>query len=97
MDQLVGNELLKGLRLAPTIPILSHKMFVGLYFGAHWSPPSRLFTEQLKDVYETINLDTIGEFEVIFVSDDGNEDAFERNFHKMEWLAVPFSKSSDGK
>ena len=27
--------------------------------------------------------------EVIFVSQDGNNDAFERNFAEMPWLAVP--------
>ncbi len=30
-------------------------------------------------------------FEVIFVSIDGNAEAFERNFAEMPWLAVPFS------
>ena len=30
-------------------------------------------------------------FEVIFVSIDGNAEAFDRNFTEMPWLAVPFS------
>ena len=30
-------------------------------------------------------------FEVIFVSIDGNAEAFERNFAEMPWLAVPYS------
>ena len=29
-------------------------------------------------------------FEVVFVSLDGNEAAFEKNFEEMPWLAVPF-------
>jgi nucleoredoxin len=69
---------------------LSSCKYVGLYFGAHWAPPCRLFTTNLAEWYPKINAD--GKvFEVIFVSIDGNADAFERNFAEMPWLAVPYS------
>ena len=66
--------------------------FVCFYFGAHWAPPSRLFTENLKSkVYDEVNKDGCA-VEVIFVSDDRKEDHFERNFKKMPWYSVPFTQ-----
>ena len=65
--------------------------FICLYYGAHYVPPSRLLTENLKTkVYDKLNKDGECKFEVIFVSDDRKEDHFERNFKKMPWYAIPF-------
>jgi hypothetical protein len=33
-------------------------------------------------------------FEVVFVSVDGNEAAFERNFAEMPWLAVAYADTA---
>ncbi len=64
--------------------------FIGIYFGAHWAPPCRLFTPALAEFYNSLNRD--GKvFEVIFCSIDGNEDAFERNYAEMPWTAIPFT------
>ena len=57
--------------------------YLCLYFGAHWAPPSRLFTTMLKDkFYDVINKedDLKGKVEVIFVTDDRAQDHFDRNF-----------------
>ncbi len=65
--------------------------FWGYYFGAHWAPPCRLFTTTLREFYLETNKDTAeGEklFEVIFVSLDGNDEAFKRNFKEMPWLGL---------
>ena len=56
--------------------------YIGLYYGAHWAPPSRLFTRNLKEkFYDPIkgdpNLAKL--IEVVFVSDDREQDAFKRN------------------
>ena len=53
--------------------------FICFYFGAHWAPPCRLFTTNLKSVYEEWK-DSNGKFEVIFVSDDVNQSHFDHNF-----------------
>ena len=55
-----------------------HK-FVALYFGSHWAPPSRVFTEILdSEFYQKVNKDGLV-CEVIFVSDDRTEEAYNHN------------------
>ena len=69
--------------------------FLCFYFGAHWAPPSRLFTQNLEQrLYsqEQVNGNALNEHsvEVIFVTDDREENHFKRNFLKMPWYAIPF-------
>lgn len=62
---------------------------VGLYFSASWCGPCLKFTTNLVVVYN--ELSPKGDFEVVFVSDDEDDKAFDMYFSKMPWLAVPFS------
>ncbi len=66
--------------------------FYGIYFGAHWAPPCRLFTTTLTEFYNETNkgieFGAKKPFEVLFVSLDGNEEAFRRNFSEMPWLGI---------
>ena len=72
---------------------LPHGRFICFYFGAHWAPPSRLFTTNLATrFYNEVNANQ-KIVEVIFVSDDRTAPYFERNFMKMPWLAIPFEES----
>ncbi|KAG2540170.1 probable nucleoredoxin 1-1 [Panicum virgatum] len=65
---------------------------VALYFSASWCPPCRRFTPKLIELYK--ELASQGKsFEVVFVSGDQDEEAFNSYFGKMPWLAVPFSDS----
>uniref|UniRef100_K4A7K4 protein-disulfide reductase n=1 Tax=Setaria italica TaxID=4555 RepID=K4A7K4_SETIT len=65
---------------------------VALYFSASWCPPCRRFTPKLIEAYK--ELASQGKsFEVVFVSGDQDEEAFNEYFAKMPWLAVPFSDS----
>ena len=89
MEAIVGSELRQGADSVNAEGALKDAKYVGLYFGAHWAPPCRLFTGQLAEVYNSVNAECKA-LEVIFVTIDGNEDAFERNYSEMPWLAVPY-------
>ncbi|KAK9052744.1 hypothetical protein SSX86_029374 [Deinandra increscens subsp. villosa] len=64
---------------------------LGLYFSASWCPPCQRFTPNLVDIYNELVVK--GDFEIIFVSADEDEESFTGYFSKMPWLAVPFSDS----
>ncbi|GAB4839790.1 hypothetical protein Ancab_020500 [Ancistrocladus abbreviatus] len=62
----------------------------GLYFSASWCPPCRGFTPILTEVYKELS-SSKGDFEVVFISSDRDEESFNGYFAKMPWLAIPFS------
>lgn len=60
-------------------PTDAGEKFIIFYFGSHWSPPSRVFTEILDEqFYKKVNKDGLNA-EVVFVSDDRTEDAYNHN------------------
>ncbi|KAJ6361130.1 hypothetical protein OIU78_001716 [Salix suchowensis] len=63
---------------------------IGLYFGAHWCPPSRAFTTQLIQAYNEIITANDGCFEIILVSTDRDLKEFNVNLSNMPWLAIPY-------
>ena len=68
MDLFKGQELLKadGSKVSAD-SALKGKDYVCLYFSAHWCPPCRKFTPQLKEWYEEVKSKNV---EIIFVSGD---------------------------
>lgn len=65
------------------------KTIVGLYFSAHWCPPCRRFTPKLVEAYDAV----IAEgkpFEILFISDDRDENSYNEYYAQMPWLAFPF-------
>ncbi|VAH36746.1 unnamed protein product [Triticum turgidum subsp. durum] len=69
---------------------------VAIYFSASWCPPCQRFTPKLIEAYKELTSNGKS-FEVIFVSGDQDEEAFNAYFAKMPWLAVPFSDSEGRK
>jgi len=63
---------------------------VGLYFSAHWCPPCRGFTPELVKKYEAIKA-AGKDFEMVFVSSDRSDEAFQEYFGEMPWLALPYA------
>ncbi|KAL5723840.1 protein-disulfide reductase [Ranunculus cassubicifolius] len=62
---------------------------VGLYFAASWSPQDHQeFTLHLIDIYKKLK-NNRERFEVVFITLDGEEEAFEKIFKEMPWLAIP--------
>jgi len=59
-----------------------------LYFSAHWCPPCRNFTPELAKYYnshkEKFN------FEIVFLSSDKDETAFNDYWKEMPWLALSY-------
>lgn len=80
------NYLVDAGKKTTSIRSLEGKV-VGLYFSAHWCPPCRSFTPVLAKIYEETKKNG---FEVVFVSSDENQEAFEEYLNEMPWKAVPW-------
>ena len=90
MEDILGTELItQGNAPQALTDAFQGIKFVGLYFGAHWAPCCRRFTTTLTEKYNEINGNN-KEFEVVFVSKDGNQAHFDRNFAEMPWKAVKY-------
>jgi len=89
------KELLQNMKLKSSdgevtlAKAVEGKKAVALYFSAHWCPPCRGFTPQLAEWYKK-DLKNKG-LEVIFVSSDRDEAAFDDYFKEMPWLALDYS------
>merc|ERR1712187_446624 len=85
-----GDSLLTKEGLKPTEEVLSGKSAVGVYFSAHWCPPCRGFTPKLAEMYSK-TFKAKG-FEVVFVSSDKDQTAFEDYYGEMPWTALPYDR-----
>jgi len=70
--------------------VLSGKTAIGIYFSAHWCPPCRGFTPQLAGMYSDAFKGK--GMEIVFVSGDRDEDAFNSYYGEMPWVALPYDK-----
>ncbi|CAM4800677.1 unnamed protein product [Rotaria magnacalcarata] len=64
---------------------------VGLYFSGHWCRPSREFTVKLAEAYKNAYEYVEDKFEIVFVSWDNEENAYENFYKEMPWKALPFA------
>mmetsp|Transcript_30210 Transcript_30210/g.39814 ORF Transcript_30210/g.39814 Transcript_30210/m.39814 type:complete len:420 (-) Transcript_30210:151-1410(-) len=92
LEELLGASLAKKVggtvESIDTSAALDGKV-VGLYFSAHWCPPCRGFTPKLAELYDTY-LNNGKNFEIVFISSDKTQEAFDDYFKEMPWLALPF-------
>jgi nucleoredoxin len=94
LKDLLGNELVgTGGNKVATDAAIDGKV-LGLYFSAHWCPPCRGFTPELAKRY--LGLKDAGKnIEMVFVSSDRDEEAFNEYFGEMPWLALPYEKRQE--
>ena len=93
MEDLVGDTIRKGNSTTEheTGPTLRRSKVIALYFAAHWAPPCRAFLETLLTFHLTANArHGAGCFEVILISDDRSQQAYEQHFAAMPWAALPY-------
>jgi nucleoredoxin len=90
--ELFGEQLLTKDGLKSTETLLSGKSAVGIYFSAHWCPPCRGFTPALGKMYSEA-FSGKG-MEIVFVSGDRDEAAFNDYYKEQPWVAVPFDKKA---
>jgi len=64
---------------------------IGLYFSAHWCGPCRGFTPELVKTYETVKGDG-KDFEIVFVSSDQDQKAFDEYWGEMPWHALKYEQ-----
>lgn len=63
-----------------------------LYFSAHWCPPCRRFTPHLSKAYQALKKQRPDDFELLFVSSDHNQQAFDEYFGEMTFGALPYDE-----
>jgi len=72
-----------------TLKFLQSKDVVGVYFSAHWCGPCRSFTPKLVEVYNECK-EQGKSFEVIFISSDRTQEAFDEYYAEMPWCTLKF-------
>lgn len=90
MEALLGTHLQGKDGQVATADAFAGKKAVALYFSAHWCPPCRGFTPKLAEWYQK---DLAGKgLEVVFVSSDRDQAAFDEYFGEQPWLALPYDQ-----
>ena len=79
-----------GDALSPLTSHLSPGKLTLLYFSASWCGPCRNFTPKLVEFYNTYK--KTGNFEVVFVSCDHDEEGFTSYYSHMPWPACPYEE-----
>jgi nucleoredoxin len=90
LTALFGDNLLTKNGFKPTVEVLSEKKAIALYFSAHWCPPCRGFTPKLAEWYKS-NLKEKG-LEIVFVSSDRDQSAFDEYYGEQPWVSLPFEQ-----
>jgi len=95
LKELLGDTLMRGSgpnqqTFATAELTTDPDRLVGLYFSAHWCGPCRAMTPSLVQLYK--DMAAAGKkLEIVFVSFDREQEAFDEYFAEMPWAALPFS------
>ena len=90
ISKLIGNNIIKGDgKKIDNVDEHFKDKIVGLYFSAHWCPPCRGFTPLLAEKYNELVQANKG-FEIVFVSSDQDQNAFDHYFGEQPWTALAF-------
>lgn len=90
LKELFGDNVLTKSGLKPTEEALSGKTAIGIYFSAHWCPPCRGFTPKLAEMYSKTFKDK--GMEIVFVSSDKDQAAFDSYYGEQPWAALPYEQ-----
>jgi len=90
IESLLGPELLTKEGAKPTLEALAGAERIAIYFSAHWCGPCRGFTPQFAEQYAALKKDG-KKFEVVFVSSDRDQGAFDEYYGEQPWLALPYA------
>lgn len=90
---LLGDSVLRKDGTSVDVASLATKGIIGLYCSAHWCPPCRGFTPALAEWYTNFKATSphADDFEIVFVSSDRDQAAFDEYFAEMPWLALPYA------
>lgn len=91
LDLLKENESYatrKGLCDSST---LKNSKFIGLYFAEYFCPLSRYLTPLLIETYQHLNSKFANNLEIVLISNDLDNDEYEKSLQDMPWIALPFS------
>ncbi|KAG6785632.1 nucleoredoxin 2 [Populus alba x Populus x berolinensis] len=88
-DYLLGHPAAKQVPVASLVG-----KTIGLYFSAQWCLPGVKFTPKLISIYQKIKQMVVHRgnedgFEIVYVSSDRDQAAFDSSFNSMPWLALP--------
>ncbi|GMI00238.1 hypothetical protein TrLO_g11324 [Triparma laevis f. longispina] len=89
-SEIFGANLQSKTGTVSTDELLSNK-HVMVYFSAHWCPPCRGFTPDLIKFYDGLKAKR-DDFELVFVSSDRDESAFNEYFGEMTCHALPYEE-----
>jgi len=89
-SKIFGAELQSKSGTVETNSVLSGK-YVMVYFSAHWCPPCRGFTPSLIKFYDALK-EKRDDFELVFVSSDRDEGAFDEYYGEMTCHALPYAQ-----
>jgi len=91
---LLGETVVKPATMEKADPVemLTNKGTV-LFFGAHWSEPSRSFLPKLHFFHE-LNADVKRDYQIIFCSLDKSEDDYMTYIEEMPWWCLPYAPST---
>lgn len=88
-DHLLGHPRPKQVPIASLIG-----KTVGLFFSAQWCVPCVKFIPKLISMYQKIKQMLVEkgdeDFEIVYMSNDRDQESFDSYFNTMPWLALPF-------